>query len=213
MSEDYYALLGVDPDASEAAILRAYREQAAEHHPDVSDASDADDTFQRLNEAKDVLTDAERRREYDRVGHERFVEGERSREPSRSSPATTPAEVDARQSGRPADLGALVRRLFGGHGFGQPAGRGGSWRDQQAPRGGPSAVDLRTLLGDTPSSGRGGRPGAEGDTAAAAAGEERRPCPKCRGRGRFVHDIDTARGRTRRIEPCERCGGSGAVPE
>jgi DnaJ-class molecular chaperone len=73
MSEDYYALLGVDPAASEEAILQAYREKAAEQHPDVSDADDAESTFQRLQEAKDVLTDEERRRQYDRVGHDEYL--------------------------------------------------------------------------------------------------------------------------------------------
>ncbi|MFB6353425.1 MAG: hypothetical protein ABEJ92_05010, partial [Halobacteriales archaeon] len=50
--------------------------------------------------------------------------------------------------------------------------------------------------------------GAAGEASDVGGG---RPCPKCDGRGTFVHVIDTARGRTRRLEPCERCGGSGSV--
>ncbi|MDS0283301.1 DnaJ domain-containing protein [Haloarcula onubensis] len=73
MSETLYGVLGVGPDCDSAAIERAYREQVKEHHPDVSDATDAGDRFRRLTTAKEVLTDETERARYDRLGHDRYV--------------------------------------------------------------------------------------------------------------------------------------------
>lgn len=73
MAEDYYELLGVSRDASESEIKEAYRERIKESHPDVSDDREASERTKELIEAKDVLTDEQRRREYDSVDHEQFV--------------------------------------------------------------------------------------------------------------------------------------------
>ncbi|WP_276258654.1 J domain-containing protein [Haloglomus litoreum] len=71
--EDYYAVLGVPADASVAAIEDSYRERVKETHPDLNDAPDATDEFQRVRRAREVLTDPEERARYDRLGHERYV--------------------------------------------------------------------------------------------------------------------------------------------
>jgi len=68
-----YGVLGVASDADEQSILRAYREQVKRHHPDVTDASDAGEQFKRLTTAKEVLTDADERARYDRLGHETYA--------------------------------------------------------------------------------------------------------------------------------------------
>jgi len=68
-----YGVLGVEPDADEQSIRRAFRERAKRHHPDVTDAPDAREQFRRLTTAKAVLTDAEERARYDRLGHETYV--------------------------------------------------------------------------------------------------------------------------------------------
>lgn len=215
MNEDYYALLGVDRDASEEAVLQAYREKAAEHHPDVSDEEDAEATFQRLNRAKDVLSDAELRREYDRLGHDRFVRRRGDNEAAKSAPAqnTHSPEPSVGSMAGPSALGELLDRLFGSR-WSQVAGpRVGGRSGRHPPQGPPFDVDLTDRIrGDAPSDREGGFDPSSGDTPSSTA-TDGRTCPKCRGRGTFVHDIDTARGRTRRIEPCERCGGSGTVRE
>ena len=67
---DYYDVLGVQRDASEEDIRRAYRKLARQYHPDVNNASDAEARFKEVNEAYEVLSDAEKRQLYDRFGHD-----------------------------------------------------------------------------------------------------------------------------------------------
>src|SRR4029077_3143234 len=66
---DYYELLGVARDASEADIKKAFRGLARELHPDVSDAPDAHDRFREVVEAYEVLSKSESRTLYDRYRH------------------------------------------------------------------------------------------------------------------------------------------------
>jgi molecular chaperone DnaJ len=66
MAKDYYKILGVDKDASQADIKKAYREKAHKHHPDKSDGDE--DEFKRISEAYSVLSDEEKRIKYDRFG-------------------------------------------------------------------------------------------------------------------------------------------------
>jgi len=71
--ETFYSVLGVGRDADRQTIVRAYRDEAKSHHPDVSDRSDATETFKRLTTAKTVLADESKRSEYDRLGHEAYL--------------------------------------------------------------------------------------------------------------------------------------------
>ncbi|KAA9407549.1 molecular chaperone DnaJ [Haloarcula sp. CBA1131] len=73
MEATFYGILGVDPDATEGTIVRAYREQTKAHHPDVSDDPAAGERFKRLTQAKNVLTDEAERARYDRLGHDAYV--------------------------------------------------------------------------------------------------------------------------------------------
>jgi molecular chaperone DnaJ len=65
---DYYAVLGLTKDASEAEVKRAFRELARKHHPDVN-PRDSGEAFREINEAYAVLSDPEGRARYDRWGH------------------------------------------------------------------------------------------------------------------------------------------------
>ncbi len=69
--KDYYRVLGVDRSASDDEIKKAYRKLARKHHPDLSQAKDAQARMQEVNEAYEVLRDPERRAAYDRVGQGR----------------------------------------------------------------------------------------------------------------------------------------------
>lgn len=68
--KDYYKTLGVDRDASEDEIKRAYRKLARKYHPDVSKEPDAEDRFKEVQEAYEVLHDSEKRKAYDSFGND-----------------------------------------------------------------------------------------------------------------------------------------------
>jgi len=73
MTETFYDVLGVEPDATASDIEDAYRERLKETHPDHNDDADADEATQRVIEARNVLTDDDERARYDRLGHEAYV--------------------------------------------------------------------------------------------------------------------------------------------
>ena len=75
--KDYYALLGVDPDATAEQIKKAYRTLAKQYHPDVNNSPDAAERFREIIEAYDTLIDPARRRRYDQLHGTRTV-GRRS---------------------------------------------------------------------------------------------------------------------------------------
>ena len=76
MARDYYELLGVSRQASEADIKKAFRRRARELHPDVNRHDpEAEDQFKELAAAYEVLNDSERRAIYDRYGHEGLRSG------------------------------------------------------------------------------------------------------------------------------------------
>src|SRR4051794_35808774 len=105
---DYYELLGVPRDASEAHIKKAFRRLARELHPDVNKEPDAADRFKEVAEAYDVLSKAETRQLYDRFGHAGL----------RSGGYTPPGNVDF------SSLSDLFTAFFGDDIFAGATGRG-----------------------------------------------------------------------------------------
>jgi hypothetical protein len=98
-TEDYYAVLGVSPDASAAEIRDAYRDRAKETHPDLSDDPDATERFQRVKRAEEVLTDPDERARYDRVGHAAYVDDDPFAADADDDPSGTDRRRD-RERGR-----------------------------------------------------------------------------------------------------------------
>lgn len=79
--KDYYEILGVKPDASETEIKSAYRKLARKYHPDKNKDAGAEDKFKAINEANEVLKDAEKRRSYDQLRAGGYRQGEQFRPP------------------------------------------------------------------------------------------------------------------------------------
>lgn len=76
MAKDYYEVLGVEKTADDAAIKKAYRKLAMKYHPDRNpDNKEAEEKFKEIGEAYEVLSDADKRAAYDRLGHEAFKNG------------------------------------------------------------------------------------------------------------------------------------------
>jgi len=215
MTDDFYEVLGVDRDASEDEIKRAFRRVAAKYHPDVSDDPDADEKFKRAQRAKEVLSDEEQRRAYDRLGHERF---EQARKQGGFSGG-------AGGAGDPFGGGSP----FGGAGFGGDnpfgdlfeqffGGAGGGARARNQPRKGR---DLQTRLEITLEDAYEGtekrvtirRPERceACDGTGHPPGEEPSRCPQCDGRGQVTRVQQTPLGRVQQTATCSRCDGTGEL--
>ena len=145
--KDYYAALGVDRKASAEAIKKAYRKLAAQYHPDRNpDDPKAEERFKDISEAYAVLSDANKRRQYDMFGAEGFGQ--------RFSQEQIFQDFDLGRIFQDIGLGGMggfdIRSLFGGAGGGprgggfNPFGGGGGPRPQ-APQRGRDVVNPMTI--------------------------------------------------------------------
>ena len=126
---NYYEILGVGKDAEQTDVRRAFRKLAREHHPDLNpDDSDAEAKFKRINEAYEVLSDAESRRKYDAYGDDwrraDEIEAQRQQRQRRRAPRTEYDFGDARGYTE-GDLFAGLEDILGDLGGFGPRERGG----------------------------------------------------------------------------------------
>lgn len=75
MAKDYYQILGVSKNSTEAEIKKAYRNQARKYHPDVNKSQDSETRFKEINQAYQVLSDTQKRAAYDQFGDAAFAKG------------------------------------------------------------------------------------------------------------------------------------------
>jgi molecular chaperone DnaJ len=198
--KDLYEVLGVKKGASADEIKKAYRKLAREHHPDKNPGDKAaEERFKEIQGAYDVLSDPEKRTQYDQVGPRIFGGG----------PAGGGGNFN--WSGSFSDLGDLGD-LFGGI-FGNTGGARGS--SQRAQRGRDVEVALNVSFEDS-LKGLETKIPVELETSCsvchgtgAEPGTSPQICPECRGRGVVSED----EGFFAFSRPCPRCHGNGTVIE
>jgi curved DNA-binding protein len=129
--KDYYKILGVPRDAKAEDIKKAYRRQARKFHPDVSKETGAEEKFKDINEANEVLSDAEKRSAYDQLGY--YQPGQDFRPPPNWGGRGARSASGADFSGM--DFSDFFSQMFGGDmgGGGQPGSA--HRRSRAAPRG------------------------------------------------------------------------------
>jgi molecular chaperone DnaJ len=208
MTEDFYDILGVSRDASEEEIEQAYREAVRNYHPDVSDDPDAEEKFKKAKKAKEVLTDQEKRAQYDQLGHEQFVEAEKRGATGRNGGGNARGDPFGGGAGPFGDMQDIFDEFFGGSGSGDRPQQG---RDLKTDL----TIDLETAYNGTETEVTVTRPEtcSECNGRGHPPGTDARTCPECNGRGQTTRVRQTAFGRMQQRSACRRCGGEGTLYE
>ena len=194
-------MLGVSKDADDAALKKAYRVLAKKYHPDMNPGdAEAEKKFKEASEAYAILSDPEKRRQYDQFGHSAFEGG-----------AGGPGGFggfDFNSADFGDIFGDIFGDLFGGRRGGRSNGpmKGANIRKsirisfEEAVFG--CDKELEVVLKDscTACNGSGAKPGTSPET-----------CPKCGGKGQVVYTQQSFFGTVQNVQTCPNCGGSGHV--
>lgn len=221
--EDYYELLGVEKNASEEDLKKAYRKKAVQYHPDKNPGNkEAEEMFKKVSEAYEALKDPQKRAAYDRYGHAAFQQGG----PGGPRPGGgmsgggfhDPFDIFREVFGaQGAGGGGIFDEFFGGGGGGRDGGRDGADLRydleislEEAARGVEKEISFRKAVPCDRCSGSGAEPGSKRVT-----------CPTCRGAGQirrsggiitFTQTCPTCAGAGTKVEkPCTACRGEGRV--
>ena len=197
---DYYEVLGVSKGASDDEIKKAYRALAKKYHPDMNPGDkEAEVKFKEASEAYAVLSDADKRRQYDQFGHSAFEGG-----------AGGAGGFDF--SGM--DMGDIFGDIFGDlFGTGRSRGRanngpmkGANIRTsvritfEEACFGTEKEIELTLKDECNTCHGTGAKPGTSAET-----------CSKCGGKGQVVFTQQSLFGMVRNVQPCPDCRGTGKI--
>ncbi len=220
MSQNYYDLLGIDRGADDSTIKKAYRKLAMKYHPDRNpDDKSAEDKFKEIGEAYEVLSDADKRAAYDRMGHDAFKNG-----------GMGAAGGGGGYGGGFTDPMDIFAQMFGGMGggFGGFGGRqqrrpstperpGSDLRYdlditlEEAAKGCEKTLEIERLVPCSTCNATGSKDGKAGyKTCGTCHGQgvitqqsgffvQQSTCPSCRGAGMTVSN------------PCDSCEGEGRV--
>ena len=198
---DYYEVLGVKRDASQDEIKDAYRKLAMQFHPDRNKDAGAEERFKEISEAYAVLSDDQKRQQYDTLGHTGFDQRYSSEDIFRG------ADFDS--IFRDMGFGDIFRTFFGGGGFG----------GERVSRGRDLAFDLEVTLEEAAN-------GAEKEAeiprtekcdvcggSGAKPGTQAKVCPRCGGSGQVQNMQRSPFGTFVQVTSCPQCRGKGRVIE
>src|SRR3954468_8272736 len=206
---DYYEVLGLNRDASEEEIKKAYRKLAMKYHPDRNpDSKESEEKFKEAKEAYEVLCEAEKRRAYDAYGFAGV----------NPQMGMGGAEGAAGFGGFAEAFGDIFSDIFGG---GQGRGRASVFRGadlrynlevslEQAARGTETKIRIPTMETCETCHGSGAKPGTSPKTCETCHGSGtvrlsqgffsiQQNCPTCHGTGKMITD------------PCQTCRGAGGL--
>ena len=197
---DYYEVLGVSKSATDDELKKAYRKLAKKYHPDTNPGDkEAEAKFKEASEAYAVLSDADKRRQYDQFGHAAFEQG---------GGAGGFGGFDFN------DMGDIFGDIFGDF-FGGGRSRSQSYNGPM--QGANVRINVRisfmesifgvdkkfemNMKDECPHCfGSGAKPGTKPET-----------CTKCGGKGQVVYTQQSLFGMVRNVQPCPDCQGSGKI--
>ena len=200
---DYYEVLGVDKNADDAALKKAYRALAKKYHPDMNPGDkEAEKKFKEASEAYAVLSDPEKRRQYDQFGHAAFDGG--------AGGAGGFGGFDFNGADFGDIFGDIFGDLFGGR-RGSAGARSGPMKGanlrtsvritfEEAVFGTEKEIELTVKEECKTCHGTGAKPGTSPET-----------CPKCGGKGQVVFTQQSFFGTVRNVQACPDCGGTGKI--
>lgn len=201
---DYYEVLGVPKNADDAALKKAYRALAKKYHPDSNPGdAEAEKKFKEASEAYSVLSDPDKRRQYDQFGHAAFEGG-----------AGGGASGFGGFDFNGADMGDIFGDIFGdffGGGRSRSSQYNGPMRGanvrtairitfEEAIFGCEREVEINFKEECASCHGSGAKPGTSPET-----------CPKCNGKGKILYTQQSLFGQVQNVQTCPECGGKGKV--
>lgn len=209
MSKDYYEILGVPKDASDAEIKKAFRKLAIKYHPDknLDDPKAAEEKFKEINEAYSVLSDKQKRAQYDQFGPEAFQNGAGAGGFGQGGFGGFGGQGGFSQGGF-GGFGDIFDTFFGGQGSRQTNGpeRGADLRFdvdisfENAAFGVEMEIQVPKNETCDHCNGSGAEPGSKVDT-----------CPICHGTGQQRVVQNTPFGQMVNVRTCSHCGGTGKI--
>ena len=197
---DYYEVLGVDKNASEADIKSAFRKLAKKYHPDVSKEENAAEKFKEAQEAYAVLSDPDKRKQYDQFGHSAFT--------------NSSGGFSGFEGFDFGNFSDIFDDLFEGMGFGSGRSR---TRNTNSPRKGADVLHSMTI--DFEEAVYGTKKDIKIDVEEdceechGKGGSEPQTCSQCHGSGMVTSEQRTIFGSFLSKSPCPYCKGTGTKYE